>query len=96
MKIVTSMKTEARGVIEAMGAPLVMVFGLHRRVRYRVRVMHVLTYGRPLWSEKEGQILEAFPGVGSAGQQAPSANCATLPSAAAFLNPAQFEQDTDS
>jgi len=50
--------------------------------------------GMPFLSEKEGQILEAFPGVGSAGQQAPSANCATLPSAAGSLNPDQFEQDT--
>ena len=48
----------------------------------------------PLLSENEGQILDAFPGVGSVGQQAPSPNDETLPSAAGSLNPAQFEQDT--
>ena len=48
----------------------------------------------PLFSEKEGQILDALPAVGSAGQQAPSASCPTLPSAAGSLYPAQFEQDT--
>jgi hypothetical protein len=48
----------------------------------------------PLLSEKEGQILDTFPGVGSSGQQAPDPNCATLPRAAGWLNPAQFEQDT--
>ena len=56
--------------------------------------MHISTYGSPFLSEKEGQILDVLPGVGSAGQQAPSANCATLPSAAGLLYPAQFEQDT--
>lgn len=76
------------------GAPLVIVSGLRRKVRYSVRVVHISTYGRPLWSEKEGQILEAFPGVGLAGQQAPNSNCATLPSAARLLNPDQVEQDT--
>jgi len=54
----------------------------------------IVSGGMPFCSEKEGQILEALPGVGSAGQQAPSANCATLPSAAGSLKPDQFEQDT--
>ena len=56
--------------------------------------MHISTYGSPLLSEEEGQILDALPGVGSAGQQAPSDHGATLPSAAGSLNPAQCEQDT--
>jgi len=34
----------------------------------------IVSGGMPLFSEKEGQILDALPGVGSAGQQAPSAN----------------------
>ena len=76
------------------GAPLLIVSGLRRKVRYSARIMYISTYGRPLWSEKEGQILEAFPGVGLAGQQAPSSNCATLPSAAGLLNPDQVGQDT--
>jgi len=71
-----------------------IVSGLHRKVRYSVGVTHISTYGKPALSEKEGQILETFPGVGLAGQQAPSANCARLPSAAILLNPDQTEQDT--
>jgi len=55
----------------------------------------LIVYGEsPLLSEKEGQIFDALPGVGLAGQQTPSFNCATLPSAAGLLYPAQFEQDT--
>lgn len=91
---VASTKTGARGTTETTGTPLVMVSGLHRKVRYSAGDMHISTYGMPFCSEKEGQILEALPGVGSAGQQAPSANCATLPSAAGSLKPDQFEQDT--
>ena len=93
MRKVASIKIRVVGAIEATDAPLI-VSGLHREIRYRVGDMDISTYGRPLFSEKEGQILDALPGVGSAGQQAPSANCATLPSAAESLYPAQFEQDT--
>lgn len=81
------------GATEATDAP-VIVSGLQREVRYSVGDMHISTYGMPLLSEKEGQILDALPGVGLAGQQAPSANAATLPSAAGSLYPAQFVQDT--
>jgi len=54
----------------------------------------IVSGGSPFSWEREGQILDALLGVGSAGQQAPSANCATLPNAARSLNPAQYEQDT--
>ena len=81
MRNVVSIKTRAVGATEATDAPLI-VFGLHKEVRYSIESMHISTYEMPLFWEKEGQILDALPGVGSAGQQAPSANCATLPSAA--------------
>jgi hypothetical protein len=93
MKNVASNKIRVVGGTEATDAPPI-VSGLHGEIRYNVGDMHISTYLRPLLSEKEGQILDALPGVGSAGQQAPSANCPTLPSAAESLNPAQFEQDT--
>lgn len=93
MRNVASSKIRVVGGTEATTAPPI-VSGLHGKVRYSVGDVYISTYGRPLLSEKEGQILDALPGVGSAGQQAPSANCPTLPSAAGSLNPAQFEQDT--
>jgi hypothetical protein len=93
MKNVASIKIRAVGETEATDAPLI-VSGLHREIRYSVEDMHISTYGSPLVWEKEGQILDPLPEVGSAGQQAPSANCATLPSAARSLNPDQYEQDT--
>lgn len=93
MRNVTSIKTRAVRATEATDAPLI-VYGLHREIRHSVGDMHISTYESPLLSEKEGQIFDALPGVGSAGQQAPSFNCATLPSAAGSLYPAQFEQDT--
>lgn len=93
MRNVASTKTRAVGETEATDAPLI-VSGLYRKFRYCVEDMHISTHGSPFIWEEEGQILDALLGVGSAGQQAPSANCATLPNAARSLNPAQYEQDT--
>ena len=95
MRNTTSIIAWAEGETEATDAPLIM-YGLHREIRYSVTVedIAILTYETPFSSDKEGQILDALPGVGSAGQQAPSSICATLPSAARSLYPAQYEQDT--
>ena len=47
------------------------------------------TYGMPFWSENEGQTFVSLPGDGLAGQHPAEPSCFTLPSAAAFLEPAQ-------
>ena len=50
------------------------------------------TYGMPFWAEKEGQTLDTFPGVGSAGQHPAVPRALTLPRAASFLAPAQLDK----
>lgn len=62
------------GGIKKTAAELVAVLGLviqSRKFRLILWGKKSGTHGIPFCSEKEGQMLEAFPGDGSAGQQAP-------------------------
>jgi hypothetical protein len=61
----------------------------HIPVKRCVKKSENKTYGMPVWSEKEGQILVALSGDGLAGQHPAEPSCLALPIAAAVLEPAQ-------